>query len=138
MNGKKKVTPGAKLPSINPSGRTTTNKKQPENLVRHRTKPEYGARPHHTTSLADKTGTKGAVSRSLTVSGDQLTSPTPHGTGSKNLRPKPLNQHTSSHDMRPKLQFNGKMSLVCQIKMATLRREANLIKQTLPFTDDVV
>ena len=34
--------------------------------------------------------------------------------------------------------ITGKMSLVCQLKMATLRREANLLKQTLPLTDDLV
>ena len=37
-----------------------------------------------------------------------------------------------------RFQITGKMSLVCQLKMATLKRETNLLKQTLPLTDDLV
>ena len=39
---------------------------------------------------------------------------------------------------RPKSMDPGKMSLVCQLKMKSLRREMYLLKQSIPPTDDIV
>lgn len=37
-----------------------------------------------------------------------------------------------------RMKVSNKMSLVCELKLKTLRREHNLLKQTIPPTDDVV
>ena len=43
-----------------------------------------------------------------------------------------------SHNMLTSSLSDERMSLVCQLKMASLRRETILLKQTLPLTDDIV